>query len=463
MSKQIKIYELEEDFKRIGTLEFASRMDKTLKSESKMTGLLFSHYDDQPLAKKWSIVSALYASDSRSCSDADVFSVELRFAVSERTKKVFESMLGDVIEFLPIQVTGKIKEVDDERITVPSKRTRKLFLMRPTKLVQLAKGSVVHEFPACLKVSRYAFHTEDIANAPAIFRVPETFEILVTDEFRKIVEKNSIFGFSFDNKIPWSPVSKSANSKASQMKASSVKDKKETKSVPPPKPISAIGKQSGMTQSLWKQLVDHWKWSCIAAKARGGESRLPKIEKPVNKSQLAKLKNEMKCDLPQEFEHVLLNFSRKVKFWWYLQEGESPDLFGDCAMGGGGELWDISLLPETAAAAANHENAPWITFRDGLRGRLPFLHVGNGDLLAFDMRRGSRNCPVVYLCHENDEKLHDRRLGSNFIDFLINWSNIGCVDPDLHYLDMFYDRKKKQINGFNRIALRWRQFLATGK
>jgi hypothetical protein len=62
------------------------------------------------------------------------------------------------------------------------------------------------------------------------------------------------------------------------------------------------------------------------------------------------------------------------------------------------------------------------------RNKTPFMEVGNGDYIAFDVSQGDEHCPVIYLDHEGDE-FGGSRLGLNFIDFITRWSNLGCPNP----------------------------------
>ena len=126
-------------------------------------------------------------------------------------------------------------------------------------------------------------------------------------------------------------------------------------------------------------------------------------------------------------------------------------------------MWDADRLVEFAAAAKDHANSPWLALCEGLRDRLPFMEVGNGDLIAFDKREGGRNCPVVYLSHDNDEGFHDRRLGVNFVDFMTRWTNLGCPGPDYGGMLPFYSNRLKLLNSEGRLVKRWRRGLTEGK
>ena len=82
-------------------------------------------------------------------------------------------------------------------------------------------------------------------------------------------------------------------------------------------------------------------------------------------------------------------------------------------------------------------------------------------MIGFDMSSNDRNCPVIYLCHD-DGSLHGVKIGDNFVDFLANWAAVGCVGPDWSYFKPFWNRKQKKILATGRTANRWRKFMATG-
>ena len=61
------------------------------------------------------------------------------------------------------------------------------------------------------------------------------------------------------------------------------------------------------------------------------------------------------------------------------------------------------------------------------RGKLPFLRVSNGDLVAIDLE--APNHPVCYLDHDHEE-FHGLRLAPTFTEFMARWSRLGNVGPE---------------------------------
>jgi len=168
--------------------------------------------------------------------------------------------------------------------------------------------------------------------------------------------------------------------------------------------------------------------------------------------------------LPSEFEHVLTHYARKVSFSWDLLESPLEDLLpyelrecGGCFA----DLWDVATLPALAVEAEKIRQCGMAYFEMAFDRRLPFIEVGNGDFIAFEMQHGRHDCPIVYLSHENDDS-HNCVLGRNFVEFLLRWSGVGCNGPDFASVEAFYDARKKRIHCHGRNAKKWRSLIASG-
>ena len=60
------------------------------------------------------------------------------------------------------------------------------------------------EAPDCWKsITRWSFHPERVATAPAVFTVPQRETLMCTDVLRRAVEAHDLLGFQFD--LLWSP------------------------------------------------------------------------------------------------------------------------------------------------------------------------------------------------------------------------------------------------------------------
>lgn len=250
-------------------------------------------------------------------------------------------------------------------------------------------------------------------------------------------------------------------------KATSTKREKKPQTIEPPAIFSEkeLLAASKITAPIWERLKKHWEWICDVAKLqKGAEFKRPKIGKPISKEELASLQKKIGEPLPSDFSKVLVEFSAKVSFSWDIGESEIidnlPVEFQDCR-GCYSDLWDAKTLPQLAAEARKLRDCGIPYFEAAYKGRLPFIAVGNGDHIAFDMRGGLSNCPVVYLSHDNPT-INNKVLGKSFTEFLMHWSCLGCLGPDFPYFETFYDKKKKRLACERKQADRWRKLLSHG-
>ena len=215
-----------------------------------------------------------------------------------------------------------------------------------------------------------------------------------------------------------------------------------------------------MSKALWDKLNAQWNWFCELSTALGEEPRVPRVSKPISKTQLKKLQKIIGGELPQEFEKLITEYSAHVTFWWGVPEDEFelPEEFESLGFGGD-DLWNNEHFSDYCREMVEFESSEWLSFRTGLQGRLPFYPVGNGDYLAMCMRNGTKNCPVVYLSHDNDPSVHDRRIAPNVIDFIVNWSSLGCCNAELFALETFINKKEKRLNGYGRAGNKFRKQL----
>ena len=103
-----------------------------------------------------------------------------------------------------------------------------------------------------------------------------------------------------------------------------------------------------------------------------------------------------------------------------------------------GFLWNLNVLPEL-----KQTHQEWLDgcFLDWLRDdpndpsarpwldKLPFVQVGDGDMIAIDLAEGAGHGQVVYLCHDDACRIHGQVLGADFEDFVTRWSRIGMRRP----------------------------------
>lgn len=178
-------------------------------------------------------------------------------------------------------------------------------------------------------------------------------------------------------------------------------------------------------------LVTRWQEMLQAVSRIGGRANSLYLEPPATLDDVLVLEQRLGTSLPAALRDVLLTFSRKVDFCWFLPEDYkvSPDL---AEIFSGGCHWSIESI-----AQCNEEKQGWIRevfpnptdeYDATWHGKVAFQAVGNGDYLAIDVGDDAPNS-VVYLSHDCGEG-HGRCLGSDLQDFLLRWSRLGCVGAE---------------------------------
>ena len=500
-AKLSPIYEMYFSFKPLVKLEFAYSELSKFRKDEKAVNQVRDFAKQKSLLKQWKSVAVLRADTQK----ADFVAIDYtRFACSAKAKKIIEVECGDTLEFLPLEVVGRLEEDDDDELVVkPIRGQETFYFLNPITQISIGKRSKFQKSPACWDYQFCELDENQLAANP-VFRLPKAMPIHVTEHFKQIVEKKKLTGLEFQKqrRLDWVAMPTTLKQESVAVSKAPKKPtvtKKKSKNNSKSKSSTSVTTESGtgvveisqpktceilfatehhkMTKRLWNAILESWNWCCDIEAAREGKTTRPKISKPISRLQLEKLRKKVGFKMPAEFEHVLLNFSRKATFYWSIEEAaeetfdgdghrvstiETPEILENC-LRGGEVLWDIGHLPEFAEEARNHASSGWRAFKEGLRERLPFIAVGNGDLIAFDMRKGNKNCPVVYLSHENDSQCHDMKLGNNFVDFLANWSSVGCAGPEYWGFEVFYNLRQQKISGSGRNAKRWRKLMATGK
>ena len=178
-------------------------------------------------------------------------------------------------------------------------------------------------------------------------------------------------------------------------------------------------------------VVTRWQETLKAVSRIGGRADPLRVEPPATLDDVLALEQRLGISLPAALRDVLLTFSRRVEFCWFLPEDyqvseELSEIFR------GGCNWSVESLAQCHEAKQgwirevfpdrnNEYDAVW-------HGKLAFQEVGNGDYLAIDVGADAPNS-VIYLSHDDGEG-HGRRLGADFQDFLLRWSRLGCVGAE---------------------------------
>lgn len=475
------IYQLHFNFDSLVELEFAVHHDNRYKSDSKTIQSLKKIDTRRPLLTKWKPISVVRNDSNK----ADFVMVDTnRIAVSEKARTILHSEYGDSLEFLPITVVGKIVERDDDDVLVPAKKPETFYLLNSLVTMKLGKQTKFTKYPACREYSFVVFDGQQVDSHP-IFSLPFDWNTYATTEFKRFVESKKLKGLAFDRDrlLDWSPTATPTPTSVKKSKAQvqnklpkkatkkTAVDRGESLNVAPTKSIETLldGPHQRMSVKLWKAILDSCNWCCDVAQQLNEKPVRPKASKPISSQQLQTLRKKVGQQLPTEFEQVLLKFAGKFQCYWALPEPtvflnsvqpNRKDLLVTLAQeskGGGDCLWDVKLIKNfVSEAKKNNDFARWLHYQDGSFGFLPFLSVGDGDLIGFDMRSGHKHCPVVYLCHD-DAKRHATKIGDNFIDFLANWASLGFIGPDFSEFEPFLNRRLKKLSGGGTAAKRWRK------
>jgi SMI1 / KNR4 family (SUKH-1) len=190
--------------------------------------------------------------------------------------------------------------------------------------------------------------------------------------------------------------------------------------------------------------VGGWQRAIDAAKRHGVQDYRLEIDSPATRKEVDEVECAIARTLPELFRQTLLEFSRRVDFFWFLPEHVRPPkplagvFCGECS-------WDLGRI------AAMYDQARWLASNAFVedtpderlwQDKLPFHNIGNGDFIAIDVS-SSEPQPIVYLSHELAFS-HGYVLGADFIDFMDRWTVIGCPDDDIWPL--FFPERVKCID-----------------
>jgi hypothetical protein len=177
--------------------------------------------------------------------------------------------------------------------------------------------------------------------------------------------------------------------------------------------------------------VGGWQGAIDAAKRHGVQNYRLEIDRPATREEVYEVERAIARPLPAPFRKTLLEFSRRVNFFWFLPQHVRPPkplagvFCGECS-------WDLGRL------VGMYEEARWLASNAFVedtpderlwQDKLPFHAIGNGDFIAIDVS-SSEPQPIVYLSHELAFS-HGYVLGADFIDFMDRWTAIGCPDDDI--------------------------------
>lgn len=168
------------------------------------------------------------------------------------------------------------------------------------------------------------------------------------------------------------------------------------------------------------------------------------LEQPALESELMLLEEQLKIKLPEEIRNFFLNFSKCCKFNAFLPDNlklpkELQEIFSACF---------IISLDEIKDAEKSRKLWQRECFNDVKDAydciwhhKLGIMTVGNGDVIALDIRKNINNPPVVYLSHDDGEG-HGCILGKTFNLYFKNLLLIGgCGNEDWQMLPFCHDKE----------------------
>jgi hypothetical protein len=157
--------------------------------------------------------------------------------------------------------------------------------------------------------------------------------------------------------------------------------------------------------------------------AQGFETRPLVVEAPASPERVAEVEQRLGCAVPGSLRHVLTAVAGRLEFTWFAPSDLTfPEPFDEIFAGN--LHWSLDALPTLMDAARG-----WIkhAFPDPSdpyhrvwHDKVPFMDVGNGDLVALD-----QHGRAVYLSHDGGEG-HGHVMADSFEDLLARWIPLAC-------------------------------------
>ncbi len=198
---------------------------------------------------------------------------------------------------------------------------------------------------------------------------------------------------------------------------------------------------------LHEQWLAHWRHT-VAVIARGDQlcTVVPlRVADPLTEAELHAIEESLGRPLPATFARALTTLAGSVEFAWSCDRtppGELRDITGGGSDAYG--LWDAHALVEMNAYLAEEHGPSFLAFTGQ-----------DGDWLAFDMRDGSPDPPVVLISHEAVDADECVLLAPDFESFMTRWSALSC--PDVGSIPQLIDDRGLVEDG---LAGTWRAWLA---
>lgn len=178
----------------------------------------------------------------------------------------------------------------------------------------------------------------------------------------------------------------------------------------------------------------------------------PIIKEPATKEEIEAVEKQLGYQLPSTFRHTLMHFSKEVHLYWSIDE-QAQTLPPEISESVFGEIrWSIDELEDLEELA---EELDFEGYRSPLHGKLQFMHVANGDIIAFDMQVTGEPI-VVYWDHETDELTY---LADSFHSFIEKLNELHCVGNEIWRYEPFLTDKGLDTNSEN--AQNWKKWFSS--
>lgn len=210
----------------------------------------------------------------------------------------------------------------------------------------------------------------------------------------------------------------------------------------------------------YNDVMNNWNSFSEAIRKLGGKVQSYSVDRPATVAEIAALEEKLGFDLPASLKEILLKFSRKVEFRWFLPDsfkfdGSLSQIF--C----GDRHWSLDWIWQF-----NESKNSWVEqcfpnkedpYDAIWHDKLAFHEVGNGDYLAIDLSKPGYE-PIVYLSHDDGEG-HGIELAENFKEFVFITSRLGCVGGEDWQLLPFISKDKPYMDADCENAVKFREVL----
>lgn len=158
------------------------------------------------------------------------------------------------------------------------------------------------------------------------------------------------------------------------------------------------------------------------------------VTSPLTFVEVKKIEKANNLTLPSDFIHLITTFAPKLYMNWSIPANyKFDDNYKklECIGGGGGDfLLNIDAIMNNDFYYNNYVYCRNEEGKKIWENKIPFIEIGNGDLIAFDNSETKNKGSIIYLEQMCFSSLHGKKLAKNIIDFFDIWTFIGCIGPE---------------------------------